>query len=75
MTLADIMRNITLSSKALRTVEGREAEERLPCLSSALWATIVALLAKPVVLTVPASPLHCRGMDRDARVFEGGLGQ
>ena len=47
VTQADIMQNVRFSSQASRTVQGREAVERLLCLSSALWATIVAFLAKP----------------------------
>ena len=35
VTLADIMQNVRFSSHASRTVEGRKAVERLPCLSSA----------------------------------------
>ena len=36
-----------ISSHASRTVQGREAVERLPCLSLALWVTIVAFLPNP----------------------------
>ena len=35
VTLADIIQNVRFSSQASRTVEGREAVERLPSLSSA----------------------------------------
>ena len=56
-----------------RLGEGGSGEVAVSQLS--LMGDNSCLPGKPVVLTVPASPGHCRGMDRDARVLEGGLGQ
>ena len=50
-----------ISSHASRTVQGREAVERLPCLSSALWATIVAFLANPWSCQSGALPRYGQG--------------